>query len=167
MTTSSKSDPGAADALAKTFAFVPRQADLVCSAFSFTFKLIAVVVVALAVGWAWQMWARGVLQPTLQSSGWFAAALAMMLWTQWHILRGRTRLTTTMLEQSWVWRKQVHLAELAHAKLVRVKGFEWLIAPRLYTRTVGNKLTVIYATGPEMLAELQRLEQHLQQARRL
>ena len=106
------------------------------------------------------------LQPTLQSSGWLIAALAMMFLTEWHILRGKTYLTAEALEQSWVWRKRVLLPELAYARLIRIPGLEWLIAPRLYTKTFSNKLAVFYVTGPAMLAEMRRLEQHLQAAQR-
>jgi hypothetical protein len=142
--------------------FVPQQALLESASFSVFFKFLAVSIVTLAALWAWQMWSQGMLEATLRSSGWLAAALAMMAFTEWHILRGKTRLTVEALEQSWVWRKRVVLNELAYAKLVRVAGLDWLIAPRLYTRTFGNKLTVIYVTGPAMLAEMQKLERHVQ-----
>ena len=144
--------------------FMPQQPLLECASFSVTFKLLAVVIVTLAALWTWQMVSHGVLHATLQSSGWLAAALAMMFFTEWHILRGKTRLTADALEQSWVWRKRVALNELAYARLVRVPGLDWLIAPRLYTKTFGNKLAVLYVTGPAMLAEMRRLEQHVQAA---
>ena len=146
--------------------FTPQQPQLECPSFSASFKLLAVAIVTLAALWSWQMWSQGVLQATLQSSGWLAAALAMMFFTEWHILRGKTRLTAEALEQSWVWRKRVLLPELAYARLIRVPGMDWLIAPRLYTKTFSNKLSVFYVTGPAMLAEMRRLEQHVQAAQR-
>jgi hypothetical protein len=152
-------------AQAPAFVFAPQSERLECAAFSGPFKAIAVVLVTMALLWAVQMWSSGLIALTLESSGWLAAALAMMLYTQWHILRGKTTLSATTLEQTWVWRKQVSLADLAYAKLIRVRGLEWLIAPRLYTKTFSNKLAVFYATSPTMLAELQRLEQALKQAR--
>lgn len=117
--------------------------------------------VTLAAAWIWQLWSQGVLQAHWQSGGWLLAALSMMLAMEWYILRGRTRLTADALEQDWVWRKRVVLSELAYVKLIRVPGLDWLIAPRLYTRSVGNKLTVIYLTGDAMLSEMRRLEQHV------
>ena len=118
--------------------------------------------VTLAAAWVWQLWSQGVIGlANWQSSGWLLAALAMMLTMEWYILRGKTTLTADALEQSWVWRKRVLLPELAYVKLMRVPGLDWLIAPRLYTRTFTNKLTVFYITGPAMLAEMRRLEQHL------
>jgi hypothetical protein len=146
-------------------AFVPQNNHLQCSAFSVPFKVFAVVVLTLALGWAWQMATRGVLVLSWESSGWLGAALCMMLYTVWHILRGTTTLHSNKLEQTWVWHKQVALQELAYAKLIRVRGLEWLIAPRLYTKTFSNKLTVFYASDSAMLAEFQRLATELQAAR--
>jgi len=146
--------------------FVPEQPLLECASFSASFKLLAVAIVTLAALWSWQMWSQGVLEATLQSSGWLAAALAMMFFTEWHILRGKTRLTAEALEQTWVWRKRVLLPELAYVRLIRVPGLDWLIAPRLYTKTFSNKLAVFYVTGPAMLAEMRKLEQYVQAAQR-
>jgi hypothetical protein len=166
LTTSSRSSPALASPQRGPAGFLPRQPLLECAAFSASFKFLAVASVTLAVLWSWQMWSQGLLQATLQSSGWLVAALAMMALTEWHILRGKTRLTNDALEQSWVWRKRVALNELAYARLIRVPGLDWLIAPRLYTKTFGNKLAVFYVTGPAMLAEMRRLEQHVQTAQR-
>lgn len=146
-------------------AFTPKGERVESSAFSAPFKTLAVVMMTLAFGWAWQMWVNGLLQPTLQSSGWIAAALCMMAYTEWHIVRGKTTLDGTSLQQSWVWSKRTELRDLAYAKLIRVRGLEWLIAPRLYTKTFSGKLAVFYAVAPEMLAEFQRLELELQTLR--
>ena len=99
------------------------------------------------------------------SSGWLGAALCMMVDTVWCIVRGKTVLDAQSIEQSWVWKKRVVLSELAYAKLIRVKGLEWLIAPRLYTKTFSNKLSVFYASDPDMLSEFQRLSDELQKYR--
>lgn len=111
------------------------------------------------------MWANGILEFRLQSSGWLAAALGLMIYTVWHIVRGKTTLDETALQQSWVWNKRTELRELAYAKLIRVRGFDWLIAPRLYTKTFSGKLAVFYAAAPAMLVEFQRLEQELKALR--
>jgi hypothetical protein len=144
------------------FTFTPLATRIECGAFSFTFKLLAVLVVSLAVGWAWQMWSSGVLVMSWASSGWLGAALVMMLYTEWFILRGTTVLDSQAIEQAWVWNKRVLLQDLAYAKLIRMTGFEWLIAPRLYTKTFSNKLAVFYAADAAMLAEFERLSTELQ-----
>jgi hypothetical protein len=124
-----------------------------------------VVIVTAAVLWGAELWISGQLEFTLQSSGWLLAALAMMVYTEWHILRSTTTLNSAALEQTWVWHKRVTITELAYARLVRVRGLEWLIAPRLYTRTFSNKLTVFYAASTQMLSEFERLSHELETAR--
>jgi len=143
------------------FVFTPAGGRVECSAFSAPFKVLAVILVTMAAAWTWQMWSDGLLTLTLQSSGWLLAALGMMIFTEWHILRGKTSLDTTTLQQSWVWNKRVELSDLAYVKLIRIRGLNWLIAPRLYTKTFSGKLAVFYASAPAMLIEFQRLEEEL------
>lgn len=120
--------------------------------------MLAVALVTMAMAWAWQLWSAGLVELTLQSGGWLGAALAMMAYTEWYILTGTTTLDHQTLQQTWVWRKRVELDELAYVKLFHVRGLDWLIAPRLYTRTFSNKLAVFHAASPAMLAEFARLE---------
>lgn len=144
------------------FLFTPLRDRTESNAFSLAFKTLTVVVVSLASGWAWQMWTGGVLELRWETSGWMGAALCMMLYTQWFILKGVTVLDAQTIEQTWVWKKQVQLNDLAYAKLIHIRGFEWLIAPRLYTKTFSNKISVFYAADASMLEELQRLANELQ-----
>jgi hypothetical protein len=119
------------------------------------------LLVSLVLVWGWRMWAAGQIEASWRSSGWLLAALLMMTYTEWHIFRGKTSLDSRTLKQSWVWNKQVDLQDLAYAKLFRVRGLDWLIAPRLYTKTYSGKMSAFYAAGPAMLAEFQRLERAL------
>ncbi len=152
---------------APAFTFTPQGGALECSAFTTAFKALAVLIVGAGFVWAWRMWTSGTLSASVQSSGWLAAALGMMAYTEWFILTGKTSLDNTALKQTWMWNKRTDLRELAFAKLIRVRGMEWLIAPRLYTRTFSGKLAVFYAASPAMLAEFERLAQALQTARNL
>lgn len=138
--------------------FTPVNGRVQCPAFSAPFKMLAVALVTMAMAWAWQLWSAGLVELTLQSGGWLGAALAMMAYTEWYILTGTTTLDHQTLQQTWVWRKRVELDELAYVKLFHVRGLDWLIAPRLYTRTFSNKLAVFHAASPAMLAEFARLE---------
>ena len=147
------------------FSFDPIGGRLECSAFSTPFKVLAVVLVTAAVAWGLHMWVNGLIEATLASSGWLFAALCMMVYTQWYIVTGKTRLSSEALEQSWVWNKRTPLNELAFAKLIRLRGFDWLIAPRLYTKTFSGKLAVFYAADKAMLAEFERLEHELKAVR--
>ena len=49
------------------------------------------------------------------------------------------------------------LGNLAYAKLIRVRGLDWLIAPRLYVRTLDGKFAVFYAASPQLLKAFERL----------
>ena len=147
------------------FVFLLPEGPLSAPAFSKTFKLIAIAVVLMAWAWSWQLWFLDVLAPTLQSSGWIVAALALMSYTLWHVLRGRTQLSALAIEQSWVWTKRMELSQLAYAKLVRVRGLEWLVAPRLYTRSFAGKMAVFYTADPALLALFTRLETELRATR--
>ncbi len=149
------------------FNFQPSASRLTGPAFSLPFKAIAVLVLALASAWGLQLWSDGVLAPTLQSFGWMAAALAMMGYTVWHLVVGQTTLDAQSIQQSWVWAKRIELSNLAYAKLFRVKGLEWLIAPRLYTRSFGGKLAVFYTADAELLADFERLANELKLLRKL
>jgi hypothetical protein len=84
-----------------------------------------------------------------------------MAYTVGQVLRGKTTLTAKGLEQTWIWDKKVELRDLAYAKLIRVPGLDWLVAPRLYVRTLMGKFTVIYASDPHMVEEFKRLSTEL------
>jgi hypothetical protein len=143
------------------FNFQPSAGSVTGPAFSVPFKVIAVVVLLLACAWGLRLWQSGVLAPSLQSYGWVAAALAMMGYTVWHLVAGKTTLDAQCIQQTWVWAKRMELANLAYAKLIRVKGLEWLIAPRLYTRSFSGKLAVFYTSDPVLLADFERLSAEL------
>ena len=82
-------------------------------------------------------------------------------------MRSTTTLDTEALQQTWIWHKKMELGELAYGKLVRVRGFDWLIAPRLYARTLAGKFAVFHAASPELLAEFERLVAELKDFRRM
>jgi hypothetical protein len=127
-------------------------------AFSPAFKFIATALVAGTFGWFIQLWMGGkVSGGTVSILTWFLAALAMMGYTWWCIVRSVTRLDGQALAQTWVWDKKMELRELAYGKLIRVRGLEWLIAPRLYLRTLTGKFAVFYAADPRMIAQFERL----------
>ena len=81
----------------------------------------------------------------------------MFVYTWFCILRSTTRIDAKGLHQTWVWDKHMELSELAYGKLIRVRGLEWLIAPRLYVRTLMGKFAVFYAASPAMVAEFERM----------
>ena len=131
-------------------------------AFSRPFKALATLMVAWVGLWLWQIWQGGKLGHEGSTLGWFAAALAMMSYTLWHIWRSVTTLDEKRIHQSWVWDKAFDLHELAYGKLIRVPGLDWLIAPRIYLRTMHGKFAVFYAADPAMVREFSRLAQELE-----
>ncbi len=148
------------------FRFTPTQAHD-SPAFTPVFKLLAAVLVLSCAAWLGALWQQGALGSG-SSSGlvWFLTGLALMLYTGWHILRSRTRLDSSTLYQSWIWDKQLELRELAYCKLIRIRGLEWLIAPRLYARTLLGKFAVFYAADAALLADFERLVRELEAFRR-
>jgi len=137
-------------------------------AFSLPFRLLSLTMLVVGSVWMFSLWREGALGSG-ESSGlsWFASGLALMFFTVWHIWTSRTRLDETFIHQSWMWDKQMELRELAYAKLIRVSGLDWLIAPRLYARTLNGKFAVFYASDPALLAEFERLVEELRDFRTL
>ena len=147
------------------FHFSLPEGPLAGPAFSTAFKVLATVIVGGCAAALAQMGLAGQLgQPATAGVpaasvglSWFAAGLLLMGVTWWNILRSVTRLDADGLHQSWVWAKHMPLRDLAYAKLIRVRGLDWLIAPRLYVRTLDGKFAVFYAASPPLLAEFERL----------
>lgn len=151
------------------FRFEPSGGDAVeGQAFSLPFKLLATVIVGGCAFWLAQLWSVGALGSAKTGGlGWFLAGIALMAWTWFHIMTSRTRIDRQGLHQRWIWDKHMAFDDLAFGKLIRVRGLDWLIAPRLYVRTLVGKFAVFYAATPELLAEFERLVAELKQARRL
>ena len=139
------------------FRFSVQGGSVETAAFSRTFKALATTIVlgcSVAIGQLWWHPERGTGGIT---ASWFLAGWLLMSITWWFILRSTTCLDLQGLHQSWIWDKHMSFDELAYGKLIRVKKLEWLIAPRLYVRTLDAKFTVIYAASPEMLVQFERL----------
>jgi hypothetical protein len=149
------------------FKFVPTKPGASCPAYSVTFKILAsVIVLGCSVAFLQNWWAGRSAGGTA-GGGWFLGAVLLLLYTWVNILRSTTRIDDDGLHQSWVWNKHMELRELAYGKLIRVRGLEWLIAPRLYVRTLMGKFAVFYATSPEMIADFERLVRELKAFREM
>lgn len=138
--------------------FAPEAGEVTSAAYGTVFKGIALVLLMLAGAWAWQMHQWNLQQAAPQPVFWLLAPWGLMAYTVWFVVTGKTRLNGQFLEQSWMWRKRVELNNLAYAKVIRIGGLDWLIAPRLYTKSFGGKLIIFYAADATMLAEFKRLE---------
>jgi hypothetical protein len=169
------------------FRFLPAEATMQRRAFSSVFCVLALALVMWCAYGVYALWAGGHLTaaPAATSataaaaanaakagvfgSGlvWALSALALMVYTLWCILTSVTTLTPTHLKQTFVWNKELELRELAYVKLIRVPGLDWLIAPRLYCRTLLGKFAVFYTADKPMLAEFERLRDELAAFRRI
>ena len=128
------------------------------AAYSPVFKAIATVIVFGSVAWFAHLWLAGkATGGAVSILTWFVGGLAMMGYTWWCLVRSVTRIDAEAIEQSWMWRKRIPLRDLAYGKLIRVRGFEWLVAPRLYVRTLLGKFAVFHAADPVLLADFERL----------
>ncbi len=128
-------------------------------AFSSTFKVLAGLLTVGCAFWLFSMAQTGLLGTGGNTTfGWFAAAVALMGWTLWHIIRSKTSLSDRLLHQSWIWDKQIDRSDIAYAKLIRVRGLTWLVAPRLYVRTLEGKFAVFYAAEAPMIKAFEQLE---------
>jgi hypothetical protein len=154
------------------FRFAPSPEDLEGPAFSRTFQGITLLTVLGSGCWLLSLWQQGKFGGDtgwngLRSAGWFVMGWALLAWTAWHVLRSRVRLDSNGVHQTWIWDKHQNHDELAYAKLLRVRGLECLMAPRLYTRTLAGKFTVFYVTRPDMLENCSRLSKELETFRRM
>ena len=96
--------------------------------------------------------------PGLAAGEWvFLVALAAVIGTGfWSIVAGRTRCDGECIEQTWLWRKKVRLADITQIKLISVPGLTWLVVPRLVVRT-GYGLTTFHAGSPALYARFRLL----------
>jgi|688.fasta_scaffold438709_2 hypothetical protein len=119
-------------------------------AFTALIKLLASVLVGALIVWGarasrlmdWQSF-------SLSAGLVWGAALAIVLVVYYWILKSRTSIKNGMIEQTWVWKKQVNVAEIRQAKFIYLPALSWLIAPRLVVRT-GPIMTVFYTAHPDV-----------------
>ena len=129
------------------------------SAFGPLFKALAWGM-SLGLGaWIWRL----EIDWRTRHGAWVAVAWAMLVCIAWFIQRSRIVLQAEGIEQSWMWRRRVSLRELAMLKVMRLRGLEFLIAPRIYARTLGGTFHFFYCHDRAMLEEFSRLAQALRQ----
>lgn len=88
---------------------------------------------------------------------WGLLAFVLLACMWWVMMRSRTTLTQDALSQTWFWSKRTPLALISHAKFMRVRGLEWLIAPRLYVRAGPGPFVAFHAATPELWAEFEAM----------
>ena len=138
------------------------------AAFTVPFRFLAIGIVGACAAGLFGLWQAGRLASASGTTGigWLLAAVAMLALMGWHILTSRTRIDPEALQQTWVWNKRMEMRELAYAKLIRVRGLDWLIAPRLYVRTLLGKFAIFHVADPHVLEACERLCAELKRFRR-
>lgn len=130
-------------------------------AFSKPFKVLAI-----ALSGALLIWSLMLPIDFMSKSGlWVACAHALIIYTVWHIQTSTTTLTTLQIKQTWIWDKSMQLNDMAYLKIIHVPSLSWLIAPRVYARTMMGKFAVFYVSTPELLKALDELEAKLKARR--
>lgn len=132
-------------------------------AFSVAFRVLALLLVEGVTWWGYVLWSNGKLGGSVNSSIlWLLAALVLMCITVYYVFRSETSITDSYLRQSWIWDKEMQVADLAYVKLIRLRGFDWLIAPRLYARTHSGKFASFYSANPEVIEQFKKISLKLQ-----
>lgn len=93
--------------------------------------------------------------------GWFFTAFAMCVFFLYWILKSRTRIDSESLHQSWYTDRRVAIADLKDVGILRIRGLEWLVTPRVHVRTLMGKFAVFHVADAKLLAEFERLEREL------
>lgn len=131
-------------------------------AFSVAFRVLALLLVEGVAWWAYVLWSNGKLGTSVNNSQlWLLAALVLMCITVFYVFRSVTAVSSSHLKQSWIWNKEMLISDLAYVKLIRLRGFDWLIAPRLYARTHGGKFASFYASTPAVLEQFEKISTKL------
>ena len=128
------------------------------AAFPFAVKVLASVLMAALVFWGIQAFDQ------LTGAGWSTPAALFMgvtlcvigLCYYW-ILRSRTAIDSSSIRQSWLWPKEVALADITQAKFIYVPYLHWLIAPRLIVRARGRGRFVFHAADQRVLQRFAHL----------
>jgi len=142
------------------------------AAFSVAFKTLTCAVVLICGYWLLSLWLQGKFGGAanlegLRIAGWFILGWGLLACTAWFVVISRIRLDTTGITQSWMWTKHFDFDDLAVAQPIRIRGLEWLIAPRLYVRTLAGKFSVFYVSDTTVLLEMERLSLELKAFRQM
>lgn len=120
-------------------------------AFPALIKLMATFMVLALVYWGAAALAQAGPR-SLSTGSWmlvggaFAITLVAYAW----ILKSRTSIDGVAIEQTWLWKRRVALADITQAKFIYVPWLSWLLAPRLIVRA-GPGVRVFYCADPNVI----------------
>ena len=124
-----------------------------------TVKLLATVLVVALAGTlvASGPDVKNAMYKDLGSGLFILSALGVVVAGYVGILTSRTRFDGVLIEQSWLWRKQVAVRDITQVKLIHLRWLAWIIVPRLLVRTGSVGLTTFHAADPQVLEAFRRL----------
>lgn len=121
-------------------------------------KLLATLLVLLLLTMAWRQ-ARHplVLMLAAHTTVFVLIALAVVVAGYLSVLYSRTTIDGQQIRQSGFLPRRVALADIAQLKLLRVRGLEWLITPRLVVRARGLGISTFHCADPGVLEAVEQL----------
>ena len=121
-------------------------------------RILATLIVTAMLLWFYLAFDR-LLVAGLKTSSWLliAVALAIVLSCYFNIIYGRTKITATHVQQSWLWTKKVALVDISQAKLIDIPALRWVFAPRLVLRLHGGGFRTIHAADQAVLDCIRKL----------
>jgi len=84
-------------------------------------------------------------------------AAAVVVAGYWTVLYSRTAIDDGEIRQSGLLPRRVALADIGQLKLIRVRGLEWLVTPRLVVRARGSGMSTFYCADARVLAAAEQL----------
>jgi hypothetical protein len=126
--------------------------------FPLAVKVLATLFVGLLCAQGWQLIDRQPWRELGWQAGLFVLAVFVVIASgYWGILTSRTSIDDRCIRQSWLWPKEVALADITQVKLLQVPQLSWLVVPRLVVRSGAMHLTTFHAADPQVLAALRLL----------
>lgn len=121
-------------------------------AYGLLFRLLSVASVGGLTGWLiWLHTQRQLDIFDFRTTGWLTLPLSMLIAFAIALWRSRSGVDGDRIYQRLFWTREVIESDIASARLIRFRGLDWLVAPRLYVRTRGLKVLAFYAADSRVL----------------
>jgi hypothetical protein len=126
--------------------------------FSPTMKVLSSVLVLGLLAGGGQVLQQGAWAQWNSGTRWLMGGVgAVILMGYWGILRSRTSMDGHCIRQSWLWHKEVRLADITRLKLIHVPGWTWLVSPRLVVQAGAIGVTTFHVADPKLIEAMKKL----------